>query len=183
MPNIALITGGARSGKSRYALEYAGRLGRPRAFIATCPRLDDEMRERIRRHQAERRRGEWATVEAPLDLAGAIAGAADSRVRLVDCLTLWVGNVMHEAECEGRTVEEDVFARKAKAVAEACAAVSGATVFVTNEVGLGIVPADPSTRLYRDCVGRVNQTIAEAADRVVLVVCGQPLTVKPASGA
>jgi adenosyl cobinamide kinase/adenosyl cobinamide phosphate guanylyltransferase len=154
---LTLLIGGARSGKSSLALRLAeGEV----VFIATAEAGDAEMAERIDAHRAERP-ASWQTVEAPIDLAGALRDAPPDACVIVDCLTLWVANTMDEER-----------AREAAALA---ASRPGRTIVVTNEVGLGIVPANDLARAYRDLLGRVNAIWAEAADRVLLVVAGRTL--------
>jgi adenosylcobinamide kinase / adenosylcobinamide-phosphate guanylyltransferase len=154
---LTLLIGGARSGKSSLALRLAeGEV----VFIATGEAGDAEMAERIDAHRAERPPS-WRTVEAPIDLTGALRDAPPDACVIVDCLTLWVANTMDEAR-----------AREAAALAVAR---PGQTIAVTNEVGLGIVPANELARSYRDLLGRVNTIWAEAADRVLLVVAGRTL--------
>ena len=162
MSRVVLL-GGARSGKSALAQRWAGEEA---TLIATGTAVDDEMRERIARHRAERP-ASWITVEEPLDLRGALAGARGTVV--VDCLSLWVANLF-----EAGWTDEAVEAEGA-AVAGAAAAREEQTFAVSNEVGLGIVPATPLGRRYRDVLGRVNASWAEAAERVVLVVGGRIL--------
>ena len=173
MAEVILITGGARCGKSAEALRLAEGYA-PRVFIATAEAFDEEMHERIARHKAERGNG-WRTVEAPMDLAGAIGKITDTHaVVVVDCLTVWLGNLMHYDES---TTEDS----------PACAALlealklSSATriILVTNEVGTGIVPEHPLSRRFRDVAGRLNQRLAAIANRLILVVCGQVITIKP----
>ena len=164
MPEITLILGGARSGKSARALALAQA---PRAFIATAEAGDGEMAERIARHKAER--GEdWALIEAPLDLPAAIREAG-GRTALVDCLTLWLANLM----AAGREPEAET-ARLISALRAAQAPV----ILVSNEIGLGLVPMEPLSRRFRDEQGRLNQRIAAAADRVEFVAAGLPLRLK-----
>lgn len=164
MPEITLILGGARSGKSARALALAAP---PRAFIATAEAGDGEMAERIARHKAER--GEdWALIEAPLDLPAALA-EAEGRTALVDCLTLWLSNLM----AAGREPE----AETARLIA-ALRAAQGPVILVSNEIGLGLVPMEPLSRRFRDEQGRLNQRIAAAADRVEFVAAGLPLRLK-----
>lgn len=166
-----LITGGARSGKSRLALELAAPHDR-RAFVATAEALDDEMRDRISRHRRERGDG-FTTIEAPLDLAGALrALPPDTGVAVVDCLTVWLGNRLHHralADLDDPAVTGllDVL------VTPPCD-----LVLVTNEVGTGIVPETPLGRRFRDLAGELNQHVAARADRVLLAVCGQPMWIK-----
>jgi len=170
---VVLVTGGGRSGKSRYALERAARYPGRRVFVATAEPCDDEMRARIERHRRERG-GRFETIEEPRDLAGAIArigpGAA---VAVVDCLTVWLGNLMHRhGEGAGDLPE----------VAAFIAALSRAPcdlIAVTNEVGMGIIPTDSAaSRAFRDQAGWINQEAARAADEVVLVVSGIPVVIK-----
>ena len=178
MAHIILVTGGARSGKSAYARRLAESIPGPRAFIATCPAIDEEMRQRIQRHQESRRRAKWRTIEAPLDLAYALADAKSYDVVLVDCLTLWVNNLMYDAKQTGREVYEDGIAHRSQELLAACAKLDGTVIFVTNEVGMGVVPDNALARRYRDLVGRCNQVIAESADLVTLVVCGVAMDIK-----
>src|SRR6266852_4945754 len=228
-PRLVLIIGGARSGKSSFAEQLAASSGRPVAFIATATADDNEMRERIARHRASRRR-QWHTLEEPLDLSGAARRASElADVLLLDCVTLWLGNVLSQAskqhesapihpanaasllpsgsgETQGELVlrtqagckekddkEEEVeelslpgrlFDESALKEIEALLTVvkelaPGKTlIVVTNEVGLGIVPAYPLGRLYRDTLGYVNQQLARAADRVYLMVAGIAVDIK-----
>ena len=168
---LIVVTGGARSGKSHLALERARRSRRDDVvFVATCPRIggDRELEQRIRAHRDERPPS-WTTVEAQHDLAAAIAGAPSSAPLIVDCLTLWVANLLYRGD-DPASVED----ASERALAEV-AARSGETVAVTNEVGLGIVPAEAESRTYRDVLGRVNQGWVAAADRALLLVAGRAL--------
>jgi adenosylcobinamide kinase / adenosylcobinamide-phosphate guanylyltransferase len=192
-PRLILILGGARSGKSALADRLAGSLGRPVAFIATATAGDDEMRERIARHRASRPKG-WHTLEEPLDLARVVRQAAElADVVLLDCLTLWLGNVMLQASgqhAQDEQGEEELhttgrlFDERALKEIEALLAVvkslglNKTLIVVTNEVGLGIVPAYPLGRLYRDTLGYVNQRLAKTADRVYLMVAGMAVDIK-----
>ena len=169
MPHLSFVTGGARSGKSGFA-ERLARLGAaPRTYIATAQAWDDEMRDRIARHRDDRGT-DWHTVEAPLDLAGALAAVASGTV-LVDCATLWLSNRMlagHDLEA----ATKDLLA--------ALAATPVPVVLVSNEVGWGIVPDNALARAFRDAQGRLNQRIAAQAGLAVLVVAGLPLVLKGA---
>ena len=178
MAHVVLVTGGCRSGKSAYALKRAEGIAGRRAFIATCPVLDEEMAGRVRRHKETRRRAAWDTIEEQVDLAGVIARTRDYDVLLVDCLTLWINNVMFRDEQAGHETSEDDIARRAQEILAACAAFDGVVLFVTNEVGWGIVPDNALARRFRDLAGRCNQVMGAGANEVVLVVCGMPVTVK-----
>jgi adenosylcobinamide kinase/adenosylcobinamide-phosphate guanylyltransferase len=166
--SLALVLGGARSGKSRHAEALVTALPPPWLYIATGEPRDNEMAARIAAHRA-RRGVQWRTVEAPRDLAGALASAPADAAVLVDCLTLWLSNVM----LAGADVEVEI-ARLERALADR----GGHTVLVANEVGLGIVPDNALARRFRDAAGRLNQRLAAAADRVVLLVAGVPVKVK-----
>jgi adenosylcobinamide kinase/adenosylcobinamide-phosphate guanylyltransferase len=166
--NLTLVLGGARSGKSRHAEELVTALPPPWLYIATSEPRDGEMAARIAEHRA-RRGARWQTVEAPRDLAGALAAAPAGTAVLIDCLTLWLTNVM--------LAGSDIDAEMAS-LEHALARRGGATVLVANEVGLGIVPDNALARRFRDAAGRLNQRLAAAADRVVLLVAGIPVKVK-----
>jgi adenosylcobinamide kinase/adenosylcobinamide-phosphate guanylyltransferase len=175
----ALVLGGARSGKTRRALALAEG-ARHRVYVATAEAFDDEMRARIRAHREERAGGGWATVEAPVDLAGALGahaiGAAvgsaadlEQTCVVVDCLTLWLSNLM--------LGEQDI-SRATVALLAALGACPARVVLVSNEVGFGIVPDNALARRFRDAQGRLNQQIAAAVGQVELVVAGLPLRLK-----
>jgi adenosylcobinamide kinase/adenosylcobinamide-phosphate guanylyltransferase len=169
--SIVLITGGSRSGKTAYALERAMH-HRQRTYIATAEAFDDEMSDRIARHRDERG-GRFHTIEEPLDLAGAIARIPEgTEVALIDCLTVWLGNLMHQ-HGEPLYPYEEITDLLQLLEHPPCN-----LVIVTNEVGSGIVPADAMTRTYRDHAGWLNQDIAMLADEVILVACGLPLILK-----
>ena len=169
---VLLVTGGGRSGKSRYALERASAYGR-KGFVATAEAFDDEMRLRIVKHQAERGDA-FSTVEAPVALADGIRSlAGDADVVVVDCLTVWLGNLMHKQAPMIDGIPE-ALAQLLDLLADPPLDV----ILVTNEVGLGIIPGDPLSREYRDLAGIMNQRVAAVAGEVVLVVCGLPLVLK-----
>jgi len=174
MAEIILVTGGARSGKSGWAQARAETVSSDRVYVATSPVTDAEMAERIARHRQDRRGAGWRTVEETLELDRVLYGCARAGVVLVDCLTLWVNNLLMQDEQLG----EDRAAELAADVVRAAAQVAGPVFMVTNEVGWGIVPDNPLARRYRDLVGRVNQTVAAAAAEVFLVAAGQPLKMK-----
>ena len=178
MTNVILITGGCRSGKSAHAQHLAESLDGKRVYVATSPVTDEEMRDRIARHQQQRRHRGWKTIEEQTDLAGTGLQAHMYAVVLVDCLTLWVNNLMYEAGKRGETVEEHDVERLCGEIIDACRQHEGTVIFVTNEVGMGIVPDNAVSRRYRDLVGRCNQVIATGADEVKLLTCGVPLTLK-----
>ena len=177
MARIILITGGARSGKSGVAQNLAESLPGNRVFVATAPALDQEMQERIRRHQDDRQNNDWQTIEEKKDLAGVLATDDKHDVMLVDCLTLWINNLMF-GENDQNELDEDELSIKCDKLLAACRQRNGQVIFVTNEVGLGIVPDNPLARRYRDLVGRCNQVIAAGADEVILVTCGIPQRIK-----
>jgi len=165
--HLTLVLGGARSGKSRHAESLVTAEPAPWTYVATAEPLDDEMRERIAAHRARRGDG-WRAIEAPRDLAGALAGICDGAV-LVDCLTLWLSNLM--------LADADIDAETAR-LETALASIAAPVVLVSNEVGSGIVPDNALARRFRDAQGRLNQRMAARADRVVLMVAGLPLVVK-----
>ncbi len=167
-----IILGGARSGKSRYAVARA-RAGGPRAaVVATAEALDADMAARVRRHRAERP-ASWLTIEEPIELVAALRGLADKAdAVLVDCLTLWVANQLQ------RGLAEEAIPAGGEALAKFLAERPYFLVLVSNEVGQGVHPETASGLRFRDLLGAVNQTVAQAADQVVLMVAGLPLTLK-----
>lgn len=168
MVPLTLILGGARSGKSRHAQTLAENSGHPPTMIATAQAFDAEMQDRITRHRSER--GEtWRTIEAPIDLAAAIAQVQTPATVVIDCLTLWVTNLL--------MADHDIPAAST-ALLTACKTSPNPIIMVTNETGFGIVPPDPLSRRFRDEAGRLHQLIAAAADDVTLVVAGLPLAIK-----
>lgn len=172
--SVTFVLGGARSGKSAYAQGLveaaAARGGRPPVMIATAEDLDAEMAERIAAHRRER--GEdWRTVEAPLDLAGAIGGLAPGEAAAVDCLTLWLSNLMF--------AERDVEAATDELLA-ALAATRAEVVLVSNEVGMSLVPENALARTFRDAAGRLNRRVAQQADHAVVMFCGLGVALKGA---
>ena len=171
-----LVIGGARSGKSRHAEALARGTGLARVYLATATAWDDEMRDRIAAHRAARAADGWRTVEEPLALAEALGReAAPGRIVLVDCLTLWLTNVMLGAP-QGRAAEAVEAA--CSGLAAALPGLAGDVILVSNEVGWGIVPDNRLARDFRDAQGRLNQRVAEACDRAVLVAAGLPLSLK-----
>jgi adenosylcobinamide kinase / adenosylcobinamide-phosphate guanylyltransferase len=169
LPALTLVLGGARSGKSRYAEALVTSAADAGTYIATAEAGDAEMAARIAHHRLHR--GDfWRTVEAPLDLAPAILAYADpARPLLVDCLTLWLSNLLGA----GRIVEHE-----SETLLGALRDAAGPVVLVANEVGLGLVPETPLGREFRDGAGRLNQSVAAQAQRVVFVAAGLPLVLK-----
>lgn len=162
-----LVIGGARSGKSRYAEELMRSFQPPWVYVATAQPFDDEMAARIGEHRA-RRGDQWRTLEAPLDLVDTLRTLSATSTALVDCLTLWLSNLMfaeRDIESEIQRLEQIVSTRKE-------------LILVSNEVGSGIVPDNALARRFRDFQGRLNQRMASQADRVVLVVAGLPMFLK-----
>ena len=166
-----LVLGGARSGKSAYAQRLAEMFGADRLYLATAEAGDEEMAARIARHRADRGQG-WATREEPLEVVPALcAEARPGRVVVVDCLTLWLSNVMLAGRDPGQAVAGLVWA---------IGALAGPAILVSNEVGLGIVPEHRLGREFRDWQGRANREIAAACDAAVFIAAGLPLQLKPA---
>jgi len=183
MADITLITGGCRSGKSSHALRLAEDLPGPRLYVATCPPVDDEMEARILKHRDARDPARWDTVEETLDIASVLRtpprpspqrGGREYGVFLVDCMALWVNNLMYETE----DLAEDRVAKSCRELISACDDLNASVIFVTNEVGMGIVPDNAVARRYRDLLGRCNQVLAAKAQTVILMACGLPLILK-----
>ncbi|WP_407279647.1 bifunctional adenosylcobinamide kinase/adenosylcobinamide-phosphate guanylyltransferase [Aromatoleum evansii] len=173
-----LILGGARSGKSRHAENLAVASGLPVTVIATAEALDDEMTARIRRHREDRPTG-WRTVETPVALAAALAReAGDGRCVIVDCLTLWLSNLMADAGNPAGADLPAALETERTALLEILPTLRGEVLLVANEVGLGLVPDTPLGRDFRDEAGRLNQMTAAACARVTFVAAGLPLTLK-----
>jgi adenosylcobinamide kinase/adenosylcobinamide-phosphate guanylyltransferase len=169
---LMLVLGGARSGKSAYAERMVEASGLTPIYVATAQAGDAEMSERIATHR-KRRGTKWRTIEAPDDLEGMFrCEAGEGRAILIDCLTLWLSNIMHAgANIEART----------QALCATAQGARGLVVLVSNEVGLGLVPETPLGRAFRDAQGRLNQAVAEIADRVVFMAAGLPLILKGAA--
>jgi len=165
------VLGGAASGKSQMAIDLAGQ-ARPRAFVATGQALDREMKVRIERHQATRS-PEWETAEVPTDLADWLkCNSNNYQVVVLDCLTLWLSNL------QGQRLREASVFNATTDLLQAIRATKARVVVVSNELGLGLVPATKAVRAFRDLAGRVNQQVAAEADEVYLAVSGLPLKIK-----
>jgi adenosylcobinamide kinase / adenosylcobinamide-phosphate guanylyltransferase len=164
------VIGGCRSGKSRHALELSEKVSDiHRVFIATCVPYDEEMKDRVRRHQQDRD-SSWTTIDAPVELADAILKYSQiAHVILVDCLTLWISNLLMESENMESRVEQ---------VTGAINQAQCPIIFVSNEVGTGIVPTNALARQYRDAVGFANQKVAACVDKVIWMVAGIPVIIK-----
>lgn len=178
MAHVTLILGGARSGKSALASRLAEQSGKRIVFIATATTLDDEMAERVQRHQQERP-AHWRTVEATRALSMAITTHASSeQLLLIDCLTLWLCNLLHDETGQAVTDSETEMAKARQQLLNALSSAPGEIILVANEVGLGIVPMGALSRRFVDEAGRLNQAIAAQADRVLFVVAGLPMALK-----
>jgi adenosylcobinamide kinase/adenosylcobinamide-phosphate guanylyltransferase len=169
---VTLVLGGVRSGKSRWAQEFASKFDRV-AYVATAQARDAEMREKIQRHQEDRPK-HWQTLEEPLELARVLMDrAAEFDLLLIDCLTVFVSNLMEAAQTDAASME-----RRLYDFLQALRTVPASVALVSNEVGWGVVPPYPAGRRYRDALGELNQRVAAIADNVVLMVAGLPLALK-----
>ena len=169
---LILITGGCRSGKSQFALDYANRHFHKKLYLATCEALDEEMVKRIEHHK-KRRGPDWQTVEEPIKIAEAIRQHEnDMEVILLDCVTLWLSNLLMRQESDHEIMNE--VSRLMDTVKQG----QTSFIFVSNEVGMGIVPVEPLGRRFRDLSGMANQKIAEAAQTVIFMVSGIPIFLK-----
>jgi adenosylcobinamide kinase/adenosylcobinamide-phosphate guanylyltransferase len=170
---ITFIIGGARSGKSGFALNRASLCSGKKAYVATAQALDDEMKDRVEKHRKQRTE-EWETFEEPLNIANLIRDIHDRyNVILIDCLTLWLSNLMFA----NRDIEKEIesFCSSLLTIHSAC---RGSLFTVANEVGMGIVPDNPISREFRDLSGYLNQRIADIADEAYLVTAGMPIKIK-----
>ena len=167
MSRVTLVLGGARSGKSRFAEGLASGIDGPKTYIATAEAFDEEMRERIARHRVQRAGDGWSTVEAPLDLVQALREARG--FVLLDCVTVWLGNLMHH----DRDIPDAV-----RGLCDALLEADSTVVLVSNEVGLSIVPENAMARRFRDEQGLANQRLAAVADQVFFIAAGLPLKLK-----
>lgn len=171
--DTTLVIGGCRSGKSSHAMTLAEQIrGKRKIYVATCVPMDQEMRHRVERHQAERG-PDWQTVETPLAIGPCIEEqSVQADVILVDCLTLWISNLM------GAGKDQDAIVDEAKALGDHLRAAQCPVILVSNEVGAGIVPENPMARQFRDTAGLVNQIMAKVCTKVVWTVAGIPVSIK-----
>jgi len=186
--NLTLVTGGARSGKSRFAETLAAGAHLPVVYLATMELLDDEVRERANRHRL-RRPADWQTVEEPRDVVAALERADRGALVLLDCVTLWITNLLVRRVDDFDAAPPHVWERSiAECLGEATRLIdcqsrrSGPLIAVTNEVGLGVVPETRAGRYFRDAAGLVNQELSRSADRVVFMVSGRPLDLAVGNG-
>jgi len=182
---LTIVLGGARSGKSHYAQSLCKSSSNV-IYIATAPAGDDEddpeMRERIARHRADRP-AKWQTVEEHLDLSRAVREAPVDATLLIDCVTLWISNLMWEFREMTKAEQEKLILSKIDELIDVVRRRAGEVVIVSNEVGCGLVPEHPVARAFRDLQGFANQRLARASDNVVLVIAGLPLQLKPGAPA
>jgi adenosylcobinamide kinase/adenosylcobinamide-phosphate guanylyltransferase len=172
LSELILVVGGARSGKSAFALARARSLGPRRAFVATAEARDGEMRERIARHREERS-AEFSTVEEPLELARAVSALRGVDVVVIDCLTLWLSNLLLRGDPPAE------IASRVERLLAALATAPFRSILVTNEVGMGVVPESALGRAFRDVAGRAHQILAARADRLYLAALGTVLRIRP----
>ena len=169
---MIFVTGGCRSGKSRYALHYANQHFSKKLFMATCEALDEEMTRRIETHK-KARGPEWQTIEEPIEIVRKIRESGrDVEVILIDCLTLWLYNLLMKWDNDLEIIDET------EKLIETIKQSPASFILVSNEVGMGIVPADALSRRYRDLLGTMNQRIAEALDTAIFMVSGIPIFLK-----
>ena len=175
MNEITFVIGGCRSGKSRYALDLAGKLSEnKKIFIATCLPQDEEMRQRVARHQKDRGKT-WITLEVPIDLPEAVTqNSSRGDVILVDCLTLWISNLLTKTQ----KISEDEAIESVDNLTRTLQTVNCPVILVSNEVGTGIVPENRLARQFRDIMGMTNQRVAACAHGVIWMVAGIPVTIK-----
>ena len=182
MGRIILILGGARSGKSHYAIQLAGEQAKDEevVYLATAEAGDEEMAQRILRHRRDRPPG-WRTVEVPREVASAVEElGTEAAVIIVDCITLWVSNLLLAEEQEAAAGQEEFILGEVKALARVAGEAEAHVILVSNEVGLGVVPPTRLGRIFRDVAGRANQLLAQAADEVYVTWAGLPQKIKGA---
>ena len=180
MSNFIFITGGRRSGKSSYALELAESIGEKRLYIATAEMLDSEMKERAITHKKERG-DSWDTVEEPIALVNILEQSKKYDVILIDCLTLWLCNIMHSGDPDNEPdneIDNETIMKHIRSLADSCAGSDIKIIAVTNEIGLGVTPDNALSRRFADLAGLMNQLMAAKADKAIMVVSGIVLTIK-----
>ncbi|MEM9513901.1 MAG: bifunctional adenosylcobinamide kinase/adenosylcobinamide-phosphate guanylyltransferase [Actinomycetota bacterium] len=173
--SLLVLLGGARSGKSSYAVDLGRRLGGPVTYVATAPSLDDDMAQRIARHRNERP-AEWTTVEEQADLSAALDGIPNDHAVIIDCLTLWTSNMLWQEHTEPSILDT------AHVTSERCATRARPVIAISNEVGLGVHPETDLGRTYRDLLGRVNQVWTRRADVALMMVAGRALRLETPDG-
>lgn len=177
MGKVVLISGGARCGKSAFALKLASeRSSLEKLFIATAVVFDDEMSLRVEKHKQERG-SEWKTIESPYDLPKTVGNLPSQTVAVVDCLSVWLGNIWYKHGSDDQTLSLHIN-NLHTSIQNWETGNCGEIILVTNEVGWGIIPSDAATRRYRDWAGRLNQHIGKIASEVYLCVCGIPMRIK-----
>ncbi|VAX19023.1 Adenosylcobinamide kinase / Adenosylcobinamide-phosphate guanylyltransferase [hydrothermal vent metagenome] len=178
MARLVFVTGGCRSGKSGYALSFAEKLAGPKFYIATCNPCDDEMDARVKRHKNERDSTVWKTIEEPIDLLSAMKKVENGGVVLIDCVTLWISNLMHDLRDKNNDEIENEILQSVRRFLFELEKTDATVVIVSNEVGMGIAPANDVARLFRDIAGRVNQLFAASSGDVYFMASGLPMILK-----
>ncbi len=178
MAEIILVTGGCRSGKSNYAEKLALEAGENKLYIATAPILDEEMKKRVLIHQKHRDGKGWDTIEEEINLSEIFTKYPYYDTFLVDCLTLWINNLIYYCEKNNLKIDENYISNQVSIILNIINKIDGRVIFVINEVGMGVVPENKLARLFRDLSGRCAQIIAKNANQVILMSCGLPLNLK-----
>ncbi|KPA24142.1 Adenosylcobinamide kinase/adenosylcobinamidephosphate guanylyltransferase [Leptospira interrogans] len=181
IPTITLITGGCRSGKSRFALELANDIKGKKYFIATCPTFDEEMNQRILKHKKERNHFIWETIEEEFNFLNLFKSEyfLEKSIIVIDCLSLWINNLLYKSKIEKRKIEEVTIKKSCTKLLQHIRNTKVKhVIFVSSEVGLGLVPGSKAGRIYRDLLGICNQTIAHNADYVYFMSSGIPIKIK-----
>jgi len=174
MAEITLVTGGCRSGKSQFALEYSEKLEGKHIFVATCPIYDKEMKDRIDEHKAKRDPFKWKTIEEQINIDKVLSEFNNGEVVVIDCLTHWLTNLVYKK----RNLHEYDIEKIMNKVLDVVEELNMNLIIVTNEVGMGLIPEDEEHRQFRDGLGKANQIIAGRAEHVYFVTCGIPLAIK-----
>ena len=176
--HINFVIGGSRSGKSAFALKLAENLSEDRTIIATCPRSDDELNDRIERHKRERHDRNWHTVEETIHISQKLNTINESHTILIDCITLWINNLLYESEKSGTTIADEEIYRLTEELCWLSRNRTKDVVIVSNETGLGIIPDNALARRFRDISGKCNQIIAGMSDHVYFIASGIPIKIK-----